>query len=120
MNGLTRGPAGPEDDDGLDPDLIGLFDEAHQPLPAEAFVATVFDNMRKARRQRLVNRAIGVALALVVAAWVAPYAAEQTLRIAGWVAEGLPENAGEIALASPLGWLCAAFVTWRILRHRFQ
>ena len=119
MNGLTRGPSDP-DDEGLDPELIGLFDEARQPLPAETFVATSFDNMRKARRRRLVSRAFGVAIVLGASAWVAPYAAEQTLRIAGWVAEGLPESAGEIALASPLGWLCAALVTWRILRYRFQ
>jgi hypothetical protein len=119
MNGLTRGPSGP-DDEGFDPELTGLFDEARQPLPAETFVAVAFDNIRKARRRRLVSRAIGIAIVLGASAWVAPYAAEQTLRMAGWVAEGLPENAGEIALASPLGWLCAAFVTWRILRHRFQ
>ena len=119
MNGLTRGPLGP-DDDGLDPELIGLFDEARQPLSAETFVAVVFDNMRKARRRRMVSRAIGIAIVLGAGAWAAPYAAEQTLRIAGWVTEGLPENVGEIAFASPLGWLCAALVTWRILRHRFQ
>lgn len=119
MNGLTRGPLGP-DDDGLDPELTGLFDEARQPLPAETFVAAVFDNMLKARRRRLINRAIGIAIALGAGAWAAPYAAEQTLRIAGWAVEGLPENASEIALASPLGWMCAALVTWRILRHRFQ
>jgi hypothetical protein len=119
VNGLTRGPLGP-DDDGLDPELTGLFDEARQALPAETFVAAVFDNMRKARRRRLVSRAIGIAIALGAGAWAAPYAAEQTLRIAGWVVEGLPENASEIAFASPLGWMCAAVVTWRILRHRFQ
>jgi hypothetical protein len=119
MNGLTRGPLGP-DDDGLDPELTGLFDEARQTLPAETFVAALLDNMRKARRRRLVGRAIGIAIVLGAGAWAAPYAAEQTLHIAGWVAEGLPESTGEIALASPLGWLCAALVTWRILRHRFQ
>jgi hypothetical protein len=119
MNGLTRGPMGP-DDDGLDPELTGLFDEARQPLPAETFVAARLDNIRQARRRRLVSQVSGVAIFLAVGAWVAPYAAEQTLRIAGWVMEGLPANTGEIALASPLGWLCAALVTWRILRHRFQ
>ena len=119
MNGLTRGPMG-TDDDGLDPELSGLFDEARQSLPAETFVAAVFDNMRKARRQRLIFQVSGVAIFLAMSAWVAPYAAEQTLRIAGWVAEDLPANTGEIALASPLGWLCAALVTWRFLRHRFQ
>jgi hypothetical protein len=119
MNGLSRGPMGP-DDDGLDPELAGLFEEAHQPLPAETFVAAAFDNIRKVRRRRLIARASGVAIILAAGAWAAPYAAEQTLRIAGWVAEDLPANTGEIALASPLGWLCAALVTWRILRHRFQ
>ena len=119
MNGLTRGPMGP-DDDGLDPELTGLFEEARQPLPAETFVAAMFDNIRKARRRRLIAGAGSVAIILAAGAWAAPYAAEQTLRIAGWVVEGLPENTSEIALASPLGWLCAALVTWRILRHRFQ
>ena len=119
MNGLTRGPTGP-DDDGLDPELTGLFDEAHQPLSEETFVAAVFDNMRKARRRHLVSRAFGIGIVLAAGAWAAPYVAEQTLHITGWVVEGLPENTGEIALASPLGWLCAALVTWRILRHRFQ
>ena len=119
MNGLTRGPMG-RDDDGLDPELTGLFDDARQPLPAEAFVAAVLDNIRKARRRRLIFQVSGVAIVLAAGACVAPYAAEQTLRIAGWVAEDLPANTGEIALASPLGWLCAALVTWRMLRHRFQ
>ena len=119
MNGLTRRPTGP-DDDGLDPDLSRLFDQAEQPLPAETFVAVMFDDMRKARRRRLISRASGIAIILAVGAWAAPYAAEQTLRIAGWVTDGLPDNASELAFASPLGWLCAALVTWRILRHRFQ
>jgi hypothetical protein len=119
MNGLTRGPTGP-DDDRLDPELAGLFEGACQPLAAETFVVTVFENMRKARRRRLISQVSGMAIVLAAGACVAPYAAEQTLRIAGWVAEGLPANTGEIALASPLGWLCAALVTWRILRHRFQ
>lgn len=120
MNGLTRGgPTGP-DDDGLDPELTGLFDEAHQSLPPETFMATVLDNVRKARRRRLIAQVSGVTIILAAVAWAAPYVAEQTLRVAGWVVEGLPENTGEIALASPLGWLCGALVTWRILRHRFQ
>jgi hypothetical protein len=108
------------DDDGLDPELTGLFAEARQPLPAETFVAAVFGNIRKTRRRRLIARASSVAVILAAGAWAAPYAAEQTLRIAGWIVEGLPENTSEIALASPPGWLCAALVTWRILRHRFQ
>jgi hypothetical protein len=103
-----------------DSDLFGLFDEAQQPLPSETFVATVLENMRTAKRRRLTLQVTVVAILLAAGAWAAPYAAEQTLRIAGWAAAGVPESASEIALASPLGWLCGALVLWRVLRHRFQ
>lgn len=119
MNGLTHGPLGPNED-GLDPELTSLFDEARQPLPADTFVAAMLDHMRQARRRRLISRATSVAIILAAAAWAAPYAAEQTLGIAGWVTEGLPDHTSELALASPLGWLCGALLTWRLLRHRFQ
>ena len=106
--------------DGLDRDLLGLFADASRPLPAEVFTASVLAELRQARRRRVLRQAIVIGAILATCAWAAPYAAEQTLRIVGWVAAGLPESASEVALASPLGWLCGTLVTWRMLRQRFQ
>jgi hypothetical protein len=103
-----------------DSDLIRLFDEAQQPLPADAFVATILENIRQSRRQRLLRQVGMTAVVLIAGAWAAPYAAEQTLRTAGWLAEGWTGQASELALASPLGWLCGALIIWRIVRQRLQ
>jgi hypothetical protein len=103
-----------------DSDLTRLFDDAQQPLPVENFVATALENVRQARRRRLLRQAAVVAVTLVAGAWAAPYAAEQTLRAAGWLAEGWTGQASELAIASPLGWLCGALVIWRIVRQRLQ
>jgi hypothetical protein len=118
MNG--NGPGRPDDDEGLDPGLIQLFDAAKtqaavDALPAsQAFVASVLLSMQRTRRLRLIRQVAGLAIILVCSAFLAPYVAQQTLLAADWFTNQLPATG--TALLSPIGWVCAALVAWRIAR----
>jgi hypothetical protein len=101
MNDISR--------DGLDPDLIRLFDEA--PLADthdEAFIATLLVKLRKAQRARLVGRSIVIAMIIALGALAAPYVAQATLTIMG-----------SVALYPVAGCVCAALLAWRIAHRRF-
>ena len=130
MNG--NGPGRPDDDEGLDPELIQLFDAAqtqaaaHHATPAgagvsapvaktgDAFVASVLLSMQRARRLRLIRQLTGLAIILISSAFLAPYVAQQTLFVADWFTNQLPVTG--MALVSPIGSLCAALLAWRIAR----
>jgi hypothetical protein len=117
MNG--NGPGRPDDDEGLDPGLIELFDAAKtqaavHALPAShAFVASVLSSMQRTRRLRLIRQVAGLAIILVCSAFLAPYVAQQTLLAADWFTNQLPATG--TALLSPIG-VCAALLAWRIAR----
>jgi hypothetical protein len=113
MNGNF--PSHGDEDDGLDPELVQLFDSAAAPEPTAgaAFVSSLLLKMQHARRLRLVRQAAGVIIVMVVSAFLAPYVAQQTLRVAGWLAERLP--ATDVAVVSPI--LCVlALIAWRMTR----
>jgi hypothetical protein len=115
MNG--NGPGRPDDDEGLDPGLIQLFDAARTqaPLPAShAFVASVLLSMQRTRRLRLIRQLAGLAIILVCSAFLAPYVAQKTLLAADWFTNQLPATG--TALLSPIGCVCAALLAWRIAR----
>jgi hypothetical protein len=129
MNG--NGPGHPDDDDGLDPGLIQLFDAAqtqaaaHAP-PAgagvsapvaktgDAFVASVLLSMQRTRRLRLIRQIAGLAIVLISTAFLAPYVAQQTLLAADWFTNQLPATG--TVLLSPIGCVCAALLAWRVAR----
>jgi hypothetical protein len=105
-------------DAGLDPELLRLFDAA-VPAPHEgAFVATTIARLERARRARLIRRFAGTAIVLIAAAIVAPYVAQLTLTATDWLLDHLPQTG--VALASPIGCVCAALIAWRIARRQFS
>jgi len=122
MNGNSRPPSGDDHDDGLDLELLQLFDAAATTLPSAAvrassgedFVNALLLRIQHARRLRVLWQVIGVAAVLVPGAFLAPYMARQTLLAAGWFTDGLPATG--TALVSPIGLLCAAVVAWRVTR----
>jgi hypothetical protein len=130
MNGNL--PGHPDDDEGLDPELIQLFDAAKMQAAAsapiagagirapfaatdDAFVASVLSSMQRNRRLRLIRQIAGLAFILTAGAFLAPYVARQTLLAAGWFTNQLPVTG--VALLSPLGCLCAALLAWGIARR---
>ena len=124
--------AGPDDDDdGLDDELAQLFDtaagrEAAAPVavpPGGAkreaadsamFVKSVMLQIQRRRRLRLLWQIAGLAATLVIGAVLAPQVAQQTLIAAGWFTERLPATG--YAFVSPLGYLCASLIAWRMAR----
>lgn len=117
MNGISREP----DDEGLDPSLLHLFDAAAAAADAtrdEAFVSTMLMRLEKARRARFIARLIVTAIIMTSAAVLAPYVARVTLNVMDWLVQSLPETG--MALASPIGCVCAALIAWRIARRRFS
>lgn len=113
MNGNV--PGRPDDNEGLDPELLELFDSAKTPAAAGTpFVASVLLRMQRTRRLRLVRQSAGLAIILVSSAFLAPYVAQQTLFVADWFTNQLPATG--MALASPIGCVCAALLAWRIAR----
>jgi hypothetical protein len=114
MNVIVPGRR-PDDDEGLDPELLQLFDSAKTPAAAGApFVASVLLSMQRTRRLRLIRQSVGLAIILVSGAFLAPYVAEQTLLVADWFTNQLPATG--MALVSPIGSVCAALLAWRIAR----
>jgi hypothetical protein len=113
MNGNV--PGRPDDDEGLDPELIQLFDAAKAPAAVGApFVASVLLSMQRTRRLRLIRQVAGLAIVLISSAFLAPYVAQQTLFVAAWFTNQLPATG--MALVSPIGSVCAALLAWRIAR----
>jgi hypothetical protein len=96
--------------DGLDPDLMRLFDEAPSVhRHDEAFVGALLVKLHRARRRRLLARLIVTTAIVVLGALLAPYVAQATLTVAGWVTLYYPAVCG-----------CAALVAWRIAHRQFN
>jgi hypothetical protein len=114
MNGNF--PRHGNEDDGLDPELTQLFDSAAAPEPGggAAFVSSLLLKMQHARRLRLVRQAAGAIIVMVGSAFLAPYVAQQTLGVAGWLAERLP--ATDVAVVSPI--LCVLALIARHMTRR--
>jgi len=119
MNGFSRiNPDEPRGDDGLDPHLLRLFDSVPPYENEGAFVATTIAGLERARRAQLIRRLIGIIIIMLVAAIIAPYVARLTLAAMDWFTGHLPQTG--VALASPIGCVCAALLAWRIARRQFN
>jgi hypothetical protein len=124
MNGKFPIPS--DDNNGLDPELVQLFEatakrEAAAPGAAAtgaatstAFVNSLLGKIQQERRLRLAWQMAGLAATLAIGAFLAPQVAQQTLSAAGWFTERLPATGG--AFVSPLGYLCASVIAWRLAR----
>jgi len=113
MNGHDR-----RDPQGLDPELLQLFDAASQQTPLTApdeFVAATLQQMRLGARARLIRRCVAVAVILALGAILAPFIAATTLDAVSWMMDHLTVT--EMTLLSPLACACAALLAWRIA-HR--
>jgi hypothetical protein len=116
MNGTSRTNTNFEPgDDGLEPDLMRLFDEAAAPAQPEAFVNAMWTKLAAARRARLIRRCTRVATPMVLAALLAPYVAQATVAITGWIAEQLP--AAVLVIAS---CACATLIAWRTAHRQLD
>lgn len=105
----------PRDPEGLDPELLQLFDAAsqHTPLTApDEFIAATLMQMRLGARARLIRRCVALAVIMTLGAILAPFIAATTLDTLGWMADHLP--VAGMALLAPLGCACAALLAWRI------
>lgn len=125
MNGNFRSPSEDPDDgaDGLDPELLQLFDQAATTPPSttpgavstEAFTSSLLLKMQRARRLRLLGQIAGVATTLLVGAFLAPQVAQQTLLIAAWLTDRQSEPT--TTFIWPLAYMCTSLVIWRIGRR---
>ena len=128
MNGNI--PGRPDDEEGLDPELLQLFEAAETPASSpsadrrarapraatgDAFVSSVLASMQGTRRLQLARRIAGLTVILTGGAFLAPYAAQQTLLAAGWFTNQL--SATGSALLSPIGCVGAALLAWRMTRR---
>jgi hypothetical protein len=113
MNGNI--PRRPDDDEGLDRELLQLFDATE--TPGDAFVASVLSRMQRTRRLRLARQVTGLMVILTAGAFLAPFVAEQTLLAAGWFTNQLQLPATGMALLSPIGCTAAVLLAWGIARR---
>jgi hypothetical protein len=122
MNGNFR-PHSEEDADGLDPELMELFDTAATTPPSgapdaaskEEFVRSLLLKMQQARRLRLFWQICGIATILLTSAFLAPRVAQQTLLVASWLTDRQPGPA--TSFVWPLGYLCLSLFIWRMARR---
>ena len=122
MNGNFRPPC-EEGDDGLDPELMELFDTAAATPPSaapdaasrEEFVRSVLLKMQQARRLRLFWQITGLTTIMLVSAFLAPRVAQQTLLVADWLTER--QTGPATSIVWPLGYMCLSLFLWRLARR---
>jgi len=105
-------------DERLDPELLRLFAEAPAPADAGAFVAATVARLEKGRRDAFLKKLTATIVIMVLAALIAPAVARMTLTAMDWLLDHLPQTG--VALASPIGCVCAALLAWRIARRQFS
>ena len=96
---------------GLDPDLLRVFEEAPgytQLGNTEAFLAATMSRVQRETKMRLIRRIALAAVLLTAGAIAAPYVANLTLAAAG------------IASISPLACAYAALIAWRIAHRAYS
>ena len=122
MNGKFRPPS-EEGADGLDPELMGLFDTAAATPPlgapeaasSEEFMLSVLLKMQQARRLRLFWQISGLTTIMLVSALLAPRVAQQTLLVADWLTER--QTGPATSIVWPLGYMCLSLFLWRLARR---
>jgi hypothetical protein len=125
MNGNFRphSDGGADGADGLDPELMELFDTAATTPPSgapdaasrEEFVRSLLLKMQQARRLRLFWRISGLTTIMLVSAVLAPRVAQQTLLVADWLTDQQPGRA--MSFIWLLGYMCASLFIWRVARR---
>jgi hypothetical protein len=94
--------------DELDPKLLALFADAHQPLPSAEFIAAFLARAERAQRMRTMGR-IAMAIAAVLAgAWLMPSVLDHT----ALAVRAIGEHSAPYAplLISPWGWAVSMLI----------
>jgi hypothetical protein len=94
--------------DDLDPQLLTLFAEQHEPLPGTEFVEAFFARMERARRMRTMGRIALTVVAVFAGAWVMPSVLDHT----ALVVRSIGEHSADYAplLVSPWGWAVSTLI----------
>jgi hypothetical protein len=94
--------------DELDPKLLALFAESHEPLHEAEFMRAFLAKLERARRTRLMWR-IGMVVAVVLAAvWIMPAVLDETASVVRTIGEESTIYAP--LLVSPWGWVVSTLI----------
>jgi hypothetical protein len=99
--------------DELDPKLLALFAEAHEPLHDASFVAAFLKRMERARRVRTAGRIAMTVIAVFTAVWLMPSVLDQTASIAQAIGDR-SSSYGPLII-SPWGWGISMFIGLAVL-----
>jgi len=99
----------------LDENLVRLFEDAHAPLPPEAFLELFERRAARAWRARFSLQVAGICLLAVIAALIAPYAIQGSLALSRDVSAGL--SSVGLAMMSPAGWAGSLLLGAWVLRR---
>jgi hypothetical protein len=103
--------------DEIDPQLMRLFAQAREPLPAQVFMAEVTRRLQRAQRLRLRWSAATVTVLAVLALLLTPFVARGCLPLAQYAAERL--TALPAALMRPTPWVLTMLASvWLLYRAR--
>ena len=99
--------------DELDPKLLALFAEAHEPLHDAQFVAAFLTKLERARRIRTAGRIAMTVAAVFAAAWIMPAVLDHTAVLM----EAIGEQSTSYApmATSPWGWVASSLIGLAII-----
>ena len=107
----------PIGDETVDRDLARLFDQAHEPLPPEAFSFAVERRVQRSRTRRGFWRIAWLVDVLIGALLLSPYVMDGSVAMADALSIGIARFGS--ALMSPIGVGCSlAFGAWFLRRIR--
>jgi hypothetical protein len=94
--------------DELDPRLLALFAEKHEPLPSTEFVEAFLEKMDRARRIRTFSRIAMTVVAVLAGAWVMPSVLNQSAVVVRAIGEHSTSYAPLVI--SPWGWAVSMLI----------
>jgi hypothetical protein len=99
--------------DELDPQLLALFAEKHEPLPSTEFVEAFLEKMERARRIRTFSRIAMTVVAVLAGAWVMPSVLNHTAVVVRAIGEHSTSYAPLVI--SPWGWAVSMLIGFAVI-----